>query len=524
MGKKSNSRTTNTIFNFMTTIGGQVLTITMQFIVRTVFIKTLGTSYLGISGLFSNILSMLSLAELGVGNAILFKLYEPIAKENHQRIKVLMKFYRTIYTYIGIIVALIGLTLIPFLPYLINDYDKLEKLHINAGFIFILYLLQSVSSYFFFAYKSAIVRASQKEYLLTMVKYITTTVSTITQIVLLIFFRNFILYVIILLMTIIVENIIYAMIANKMYPYLRTRTKDKLEKEEVVGIFKDCGALLLYKLNEFVLKATDNIVLSMFMGLDMVALYSNYYVFYTTMKVILERIFTSVAHSVGNLHTTHNAKHEYQVFEAINFVSALAGGIFFVGLFGVADEFILNWIGEEWIIPAPFAFLMGLEIFTTSLRKVLDKYRNAMGLFQQAKYRPLAGMIINLVFSVILVNYWGICGVLLGTIVADWSTCMWFDSMILHKYGFDNVYSVKRYYFKVIKYLLVTVAVGIADVFICQHFLTGFGWISFVIHGLICVVTTISAFAAVSWRTEEFKYFYRLMNRFTKKIKKKIKK
>ena len=166
MEKKQLSRTTNTIFNFLSSIGGQFITIIMQFVVRTVFINTLGKSYLGISGLFSNILTMLSLAELGVGSAILFKLYDPIAKGNKSRIAALMRFYKIVYRYIGVIVCALGLCLIPFIPHLIHDYDTLTRLHINAALVFVLYLLQSVSSYLFFAYKSAIITANQKSIIL----------------------------------------------------------------------------------------------------------------------------------------------------------------------------------------------------------------------------------------------------------------------------------------------------------------------------------------------------------------------
>lgn len=517
---KKNSRTTNTIYNFTSSIGGQLLTIILQFAVRTVFVNTLGKSYLGISGLFSNILSMLSLAELGVGTAILFKLYEPIAKEDHHRITVLMKFYKKVYTYIGVVVGVIGLCLIPFLPNLINDYDKLKELNINAALIFILYLLQSVTSYLFFAYKSAIVKANQKEYLLNVVKYLITVASSILQIILLVLLRNFILYVLVLVFTVIIENITYAVIANKMYPYINDKTADKLRKEEIIGVVKDCSALLLYKLNEVVIKSTDNIVLSMFLGLDIVALYSNYYVFYTTIKTLFEKVFSSVAHSIGNLHTSHDIEHEYKVFESVNLISVLLGGTAFVGIFVVADEFIQSWIGNGWMIAQPFAFLMGLEIYTMSIRKALGKYRTAMGLFQQAKYRPLAGMLINIIVSVALVNYWGICGVLVGTIVSDWATFMWFDPMIIHKYGFENVYRVRRYYLKNLKYFAVTLAVAAIDYLICTNCIIGFGWISVVAHALICGFTVPTAIIGITLHADESKYVCRVGMRYVKKVEK----
>lgn len=524
MAKAGYSRTTNTIFNFTSSIGGQLITIIMQFVVRTVFVHTLGSSYLGINGLFSNILQMLSLAELGVGSAIIFKLYEPISTGNQHRISVLMKFYRTVYTVIGIVVGIIGVCLIPFLPLLVKDYDRLEALHINAIFIFLLYLMQSVSSYLFFAYKSAIVKANQKEYLLNFIKYASTILSGVIQIILLYAFRNFELYVSVLVLAVILENFAYAFLADRMYPYINDKSTEKLDSAEVREVFKDCGALFLYKLNGVVLKATDNIVLSAFIGLDIVGLYANYYIFYTTVNTLFNKIFGSVSHSLGNLHTTNDVKHEYEVFRSVNLITAILGGTAGVGIFVVSNEFIDAWIGKEWLIPQPFSMLMGLEIYTLAVRIALSKYRTTMGLFQQAKYRPLFGMIINIVVSILLVNFWGICGVLVGTLAADWLTFMWFDPIIIHKHGFKEAFPVKGYFLKFTKYTLITSAVGYVDYLICTHLLTGYGWFSVAVHAVICGLTVPTVLVLTSYRSSEGRYVFGLLQNYIKKFRKTISK
>ena len=507
--------------NFASSIGGQFITLLMQFIVRTVFIATLGKSYLGISSLFSNILSMLSLAELGVGSAILFKLYKLIAEENHHRIALLMKFYKRIYQAIGIAVFVIGLCLIPFLPNLIKNYDRLAQLHINAVLVFVLFLFKSAASYFFFAYKSAIIKAHQKAYVVSLVQYAFLTISSIAQIVCLYVFKSFMVYVTILILEVIGQNIFVAILANRMYPYINEKTDESISKDEVVGIFKDCGALFLYRLNQVVIKATDNIVISTFLGLDLVAMYSNYYIFYNTINTLFNKLFDSVVHSFGNLHTTGNKKHEYEVFESANLITAILGATAGVGIFVVSDEFVRTWIGKDWELAHPFALLMGIELFTLAFRKILGRYRNAMGLFQQAKWRPLAGMIINLGVSIALVNIWGICGVLVGTIVADWSTYMWFDPLIINKYGFEGIYSIKRYYFKFLKYFATACAVGAADYAICSHLLSGHGWISVIIHAIICGVTVPAVMLLACFRSAEEKYVLELGGRYVKRFKKK---
>lgn len=515
---KKNSRTKNTLYNFLSSIVGQFITILMQFVVRTVFIQTLGKSYLGINGLFTNILSMLSLAELGVGNAILFKLYKPLADKDEKRINILIKFYKKVYTIIGITVAFIGISLIPFLHFIVKDYDKLSALGINAIFIYLIYLLQSVSSYLFFAYKSAIVKADQKEYVLNLVSYIFTITTSIIQIILLKTINNYELYVIVLVVSTILQNTINAHIANKLYPCIKKDTKEKLEKKEIMEIFKDCTAIFLYKLNTLVLTATDNIIISTILGLEMVGMYSNYYILYTTINSIFSKIFTSILHSLGNLHTTKNLNHEYKIFKTVNFIAIILGATAGIGIITISNSLIDTWLGSEWVLKQPFSLLMGIEVYTLVNREYLSKYRNAMGLFQQAKYRPLFGMIINLIASVLLVKYWGICGVLVGTIIADWTTLMWFDPLIIHKYGFENKFSVKKFYLRNINYLMITIALGTILMLLTNNIFINHGWFTVIFHAIVCGIIVPITFTLIYKNNEEFENIKNIFKKFTKKL------
>lgn len=520
------TRLQNTVLNFTSSIGGQLITVLTNFAVRTVFIHTLGKSYLGIGGLFKNILSMLSLAEMGIGSAIVFKLYEPIASGDKHRVAVLMKFYKTVYRFIGLAIMVIGILLIPFLPYLIKDYDKLGELNINAVLIFGLYLFDSVASYLFWAYKSALIKANQQEYYINIIGYVFTILASAVQIVSLLIFKNFIIYVVILSLKTIAQNLVVARKADKMFPYISKPPKEKIDSSESKGIFKDCGALFIYKLNNVVVKSTDNIVLSTFIGLDAVALYANYYIFYTTITSFFNKVYNSVGHSIGNLHTVHDPKREYRVFETTMLISAVLGGTVFTCIFAVSNEFINSWIGEEWIIPQPFALLMGLEIYTSSFKYAIAKYRNVYGLFRQGWMRPLLSMIINLVLSLILVNPLGIVGVLIGTLAADWLTFVWYDPLVVHRYGFGGEFPISRYFLKFAKYTVTVGAVGVLDYYFCTNFLTGMKWFSVIIHGLICGISTPAAILLVSLHTPESKYVLDLLSKPFRKIrrKKKVKK
>ena len=274
------NRTQNSLMNFITGIGTQIVSIVMNFICRTVFIATLGKTYLGLSGLFSNILTMLSLTELGIGTAITFYMYEPLAKKDTQRVLTLLDFYKKVYRIIALAVTVIGVSLIPFLPKLVKGYDKLTAVGLNAVVIYLLYLSQSVATYLFFAYRTVLIKADQKEYVLNIVKYAIIFTMNVVQMLSLVLMRNFTVYVLIMVAFTIIENIIYAAIVAKRYPYITQKPKKQLSAAEIKTILKDTGAVFLYKLNRVILKSTDNIVLSAFLGLDAVALYSNYYIYH----------------------------------------------------------------------------------------------------------------------------------------------------------------------------------------------------------------------------------------------------
>jgi len=518
MGNK-NSRVKNSIYNFVTSIGAQFVTVVMSFICRTVFIHELGENYLGISGLFSNILSMLSLAELGVGTAILYRLYEPLAENNIPRTQAWMHFYKNAYRIIALIISALGLCMIPFLPVLINDYDKLEELGISAVFVFCLFLFKSVSSYLFFAYRSAIVRADQKQYILTIVSYIIIFTTNILQIISLVLFHNFIVYIIIAVIMVFVENIIYAIISKKMYPYISEKPTKKVTKKEIKDTIKDCFALFLYKLNSIVLKSTDNIVLSVFLGLSAIASYSNYYIFYTTINTLIAQIFGSIVHSIGNLHTTKKTEHEYLIFKVAVLSAIILGATAGIGIYIVADEFIIAWIGQKWVISQPFSLIMGAELFTVALCTALTKFRNALGLFQQAKYRPIFSAIVNVAASIFLVKYMGISGVILGTIISYWTTFLVFDPVILHKHGFNGQYHVSKFYFTVLCNLTLTILIGFLLKILCSYTLPGMGWLSVIVHGIICATATPLLLIAINWNREETKYLISIFKKIILKIK-----
>lgn len=503
---KKRSRTVNSIINLITSLGGRMLVTVLGFVTRTVFINTLGSAYLGINGLFSDILSMLSLTELGIESAMNFKLYKPLAQHDEKRVRILMKFYRSAYLVVGAAVLGLGLLLIPFLPKLIRDYDSLSNLGINAVLIYLLFLLKSVSSYWFFAYRSAIIKADQRQYVLTISMYFVTLLTHGTEILVLIFWKNFVAYTACGILFAIIQNAVNAIIANHDYRYAFQKEEESMSREELRDLFKDLGALFVYKTNGVVLKATDNLVLSSFIGLTVVGLYSNYLLFYTTIRSFLDRFYTSILASAGNLFAVGTLDQKYRFFEVMNYLSALLYGTAFVGVAVVADEMIQVWIGSKYIIPQPFALLIGIEIIFVGLKRNLGQIRSISGAFRQMWFRPVLGIIINVGVSILLVGKLGIYGVIIGTITADIAANFAIDPLIIHRVIFENYRPVSEYYLRNAQYALVLVLTGLADHVLCQTVLVGFGWLSVIVHVCICGVSVPAVFLLVFRKRHETQY------------------
>jgi O-antigen/teichoic acid export membrane protein len=519
---KNNSRTKNSVLNVATSIGGQLLLSILRFVTRTVFIQTLGKSYLGINGLFSDILSMLSLTELGMDTAINFQLYKPLAEHDDHRVRVLMKFYRQAYFAIGTVILILGICLIPLLPRLIRDYDSLAAMHINAVVIFVLYLLKSVSSYWFFAYRSAVMRANQKKYILDVVDYAVTIIANIAEILVLVWLRDFMVYTALALAFTVIQNLVNAKISERYYPQFFEKEPDSLPKEEVIGLFKDCGALFTYKANSVVLKATDNIVLSSFVGLTIVGLYSNYLLFFATIRNFLVRIYTAVNASMGNLFATESLVKKYQFFQIMNFLTVLLYGTAGVGVAVCGDELIRVWVSDSYVIPQPFSILIGVEILLNGLQSNLGQIRNVSGVFRQLWYRPILGIIINIVVSVGLVQVCGIYGVIIGTLVSLVLTIFLVDPWVIHKYSFQNYKPVSEYYKKNLIYFVILAVLCAADMWLCGVFFVGHGWFSVIVHVIIVSTTVPGVFVLLFWNSHECKYLVQLTKRILGKVLKRI--
>ncbi len=498
---KQRSRTENSIINSAMSIVTQVLTVVLNFAVKTVFIKMLSDEYLGVNGLFTNIITMLSLADLGIGIAIPYSLYKPLAKKDEHKINVLMNFYKKVYTIIGIAVLLIGLSLTPFLGLIIKDIPKNVP---HLSLIYILFVIHSASSYFF-VYKKFLIDSDQKGYITSRIIFTFSTLLSIIQIILLVTTKNYILFLLSSIILVIIQNIYISSKANKLYPFIKNKTDEKLEKEDMEGIKKNVSSLFIYKVGTVIMNGTDNIIISKFIGLIIVGFYSNYVLIINSITTVLNQIFNAITSSIGNLVVTTNKKRSKEVYDNLNFANFWLYALFGVCIIVLINPFINIWIGKKYVMGFSIVFLLVLNFYVLGMQSVTNSFRNAYGLFWIAKYRPIIMVIINIVISVVLVQFIGIEGVLIGTLISRLVTTAWLDPYIVHKYGFEI--SPKSYYIDYLKYLVIFIAISI----ILNYFVSMVAINNIFILILIAILVVISVnviLVLLFFKTSEFNYFY----------------
>ena len=495
--EEKTSRIKSTTINSTVALGSKILIFVLQFICRTVFIKVLSTEYLGVNGLFTNILTMLSFAELGIGNAIIFKLYKPIAENDQEKIKTYMKFYQKAYVLIGIVILTIGIIIIPFLKYMINDVPDIKE---NIYFIYVLFLANSTISYFF-TYKKSIIIGYQKEYITTIINFVTVVLQNTIQIVILVLTKNYILYLVIQILATFLDNYISSKKANKMYPFIKDKDYEKISKTEEKKIFTDVKSLILYKIGDILSNGTDNIIISTFVGVSEVGLLSNYTTITNAIKTFLSSFFNGFTASVGNLNTTDDNEKKESIFYQILLLSFLIYGFVSVAIILLSNEFITIWLGNDYLLSFSVCFALGFNMYVDGMRFVNYTFRNTMGMFRKGRFIPLISSISNVILSVILVQYIGIFGVLIATGLTRMFIMTVWDPYLLHKYKFNT--SCKRYYITYLYYLIVVALDLFACSFIISKVAIG-GILGFIIKGIVIMIVSYIIFFIFTFKMKEF--------------------
>ena len=428
------SRSSFSIQNSVTAVAGLVIALVLGFVTRIVFVHTLGAEYLGVNGVISSVLSLLSLAELGVGNAIIFALYDPIAKKDEAAVGALMCLFSRIYRIVGCAIFGIGLILIPFLPTIIHNVPNVE----NLTAIYLLFLTNTALSYFF-SYRRALITANQLDYLSTINTSVFLILQNIFQFILLAVTKNYLFYLAAQLVCTFASNLLISRKALKLYPYLTKYHKTLPDKSVLSSVKVNIRAMFFHQFGSVAVTGTDNLLIA-WTDIKLVGLYSNYILIVQPVTAVLKSTFSAVTASIGNLVVTADRGHQYSVYKNIFLVNVWLYGVCAIALDLLSSDFISLCFGTEYVLVSAAVHLIALNFYLMGLRQINIAYINAAGLFFPIRYKSLIEAILNLAVSALfLVGFqMGIFGVLLGTTISTLVTNLWWEPYIVFKHCFDQ--------------------------------------------------------------------------------------
>lgn len=480
----------------------------LKFIVRLVFINTLSIEYLGINGLFTNVLAMLSLAELGIGPAIVYSLYKPLAYGDKNTVKAIMHLFKKVYVAIGGIILFLGLLLYPWLDSFIKDGQAVLDVH----YFYLIFLLNTVVSYLW-TYKRSLLIADQKQYVVNIYQAIVQIIVAVLQIIFLLIFANYWCFIILMLFGTVLENLSIARKADKEYPYLQERA-DKLDSSIKQQIVKNTKAMICHKIGGMVVFSSSNLVLSKFAGLAAVGLYSNYYMVIAALNSFASKFFEAITASIGNLLVLTNSDEKEKAFKIIEFITSLQAAVCFCGLYVLFNSFIELWIGKAYLFDEIVVAAMALSFYLMYMRKAVCMFKDAGGLFWNDRYKPLAEAIINLITSIYLTIYYGVIGVVLGNIISTLLTCFWIEPYVLFNNGIDI--KLKDYFINYFKFTAVAIAAAFISKMLYNSLFDNVTLISFIAGMFLCVIITLFLWFFIFRNREEMQYLISFFKKILK--------
>ena len=493
------SATRNIAFGFI----GQAATLILSFALRTIFIIHLSEDLLGVNSMYSNILSLLNMAELGIGTALNFSLYGPVARGEKEKIKSYMQLYRKAYRVIATVVAVVGLLLVPFLKYLAkNPGDVSER---DLTLYYLIFLFNTVSSYFV-AYKYSLVNAEQKNYIQTNILTITKIVTVSIQIAVVVITENFYLFLLTDAAVQLVQKIFVSIYLDKKYPLLKEKNIEPLAKAESDEVWNKTKALVFHKVGDVARLQTDAIIITSFIQVKMAGYVDNYNLVLNSVSNFVNIIFNSVISSFGNLIATESKQKQYEMFKVYRFFASWIYGYSCVGFMILLTPLIRIWIGDKWVLVPAAVYCILTDYYFKGDRIVLSNYKTAAGVFEQDKYLALIQGAVNLVLSIALVQTpLGIVGIYIGTIVSGLIANIT-KPIIIYRACFDM--DASSYFIDSFKYIASLLFVLLSCHFISLKVLSNLNIFTFLIMAVIITVVFNGVYFILYGRSEEFKYLY----------------
>lgn len=483
---------------------GQLATALMSFILRTIFISRLSKNLLGINDLYANILTLLSVADLGIGTALSFSLYAPVAKKDIEKVKSYMEMYRKAYHTIAMVITLIGLAIAPFLKYLVKKPDEITIRDMTLYYL--IFLFNTVSTYFV-AYKYSLINAEQKNYIQTNINTITKIITVFFQIIILICIPNLYYYLLTDAAVQLIQKIFVNNYLNRLYPYLKDKNVTPLLPEERNNIWKQTKALTLHKLGDMARLQTDALIIGKFVDVATVAVIGNYLMVIGTLTNFVNIIFNSVISGFGNLIATESKEKQFKTFKVYRFFASWVYGYSACGLFVLLQPLIYLWVvrkhGSGWMLSTFALYLYLTDYYFKGDRIVLSNYKTAAGVFEQDKYLALIQGLVNLVISIVLVQKIGLAGIYIGTVVSGLIANIT-KPIIIYKVCFDK--SSLSYFADSAKYITLEALTVFALYYVGTVIMKETTILSFAIMIVIVTVVFNGIFWLIYHKTEEYQY------------------
>ena len=406
----------------------------LKFVSRRVFVIALGKEYLGLNGLFTDILSMLSLAELGFGVSVTYSLYRPAAQGDTQLIKSLVRLYRRVYQAVGGAVLAVGLALTPFLGVFVKEMPEGIP---NIPLLYALSVVNAGVSYFW-SYKSTLLFVYQRKYIDAAVRAAVALAAAGAQAAALLLTHNYAYYLGIAIAATLVQNAVVSAWTDRLYPFLRERDVRPVPAEVLGEIRRNVGAMVLHRVGAVAVFGTDNLLISKFVGIETTGLYSNYVMIRGLLNMVISALSNAVMPALGKLSATAAVEEKRTAFRRLNFCAAWLFGWMSICLLCLYDPFIGLWLGEGYLLPPETVALIVANFYVTSMRVPVANTKSVMGLFWDERYKSVLEALVNLAVSAALAQRWGIAGVLAGTLVSTVSMPFWIEPLGLYRHGLEQ--------------------------------------------------------------------------------------
>lgn len=512
---KNESRTKNSSRNIIFSMIAYIIQIILGFFVRRYFIYFLGEQYLGISSLFTNILSLLSLAELGIGTAIVFAMYKPMADGDAEKIKQLMHYYKKCYFIIGTIVFVAGLCVLPFMKYF---ESKISGVTINLYGVYLIYLFNSVITYFF-AHRRSLLYTSQRNDIESKINACFNILSVLMQIAVLVICQNFYLYILVTGITGLLNNLVVYVVTQKLYQEYLGKPAAFLDKESKKAISKNIRAMVYHKIGSVIVYSTDSVLIFTIVGSLALGKYSNYLLITTYVTSLINLVTNSVRGSIGNSIAKESVDRNFELFNKINFLYLWIVSFCTICIYALADPFIDVILTKNpdtnLLLNKTILMLLCISFFTSTSRYMCGTFKECAGIFYQDRYKALFEALINLIVSIVLGFLIGIEGIILGTIISNITTSLWIEPYILNKYYMHK--STIRYFVKYLVFVVVTIFGAWFTNLICLLIPAG-GIVSLIYKFALCTFVPNIILLICLWPMKEFKKSFGFLVNIAKRL------